>query len=448
MASASPRAPRRKGDVEALLARWGLASDAPDAESAAHPDLEWARSGAMPLTGRAQGPPLLAPAPLASRARRLAEALAGLGGSPALDGAALLGERAACLGLRRRGRVSPGGSCRLLRSADGWLALNLARPDDRDLLPAWLGEGDIRDPWRFAAQRLARLPADEAVARGRLLGLAVAPAAPPPSAAPPWLRVEALGERGPTLAERPPLVVDLTSLWAGPLCAQLLARRGARVLKVESTRRPDAARRGDARFFDLLNAGKQSVALDFERAEGRRALHRLVERADVVLESSRPRALRQLGVDAEAWLRRARGRVWTSLCGYGRAEPGAQWVAFGDDAATAAGLAVATGGAAAPLFCADAVADPLAGLHAAVATLAALHCGGGVLLDLSLRDGVAHLLAGARGLREARVLRGARGYEVELRGERARVLPPRARTPEGRARPLGADTLAVLASSC
>lgn len=442
-----------------LLAELGLALEAaPDARNGArrlqptrHPDLEWAASGAMELTGPERGAPLLAPAPLASRARQLAQALASLSGAPALaqlDGAALLGERAACLSLRRRGGISAGGSCRLLEAADGWLALNLARAEDRELLPAWLGTGDTRDAWGFASRRLAGWRVDEAVARARLLGLAVAPAAAPSAEAPPWVRLERVGAPDPGAAARHPLVVDLSALWAGPLCGQLLACCGARVVKVESTRRPDGARRGDARFFDLLNAGKQSVALDLADAEGRRALARLLERADVVLESSRPRALHQLGVDAEAWLAAAPGRVWTSLTGYGRREPAAQWVAFGDDAAVAAGLAVATGSAARPLFCADAVADPLAGLHAAVATAAALRCGGGLLIDVSLRDGVAHLLCAARGLREARVLRAGSGWAVELDGARAPVRAPRARRPAASARPLGADTLAVLGERC
>ena len=131
-----------------------------------HPDLEWARSGAMALTGSAEAP-LLAPGPLASCARRAADALAELAGeswSGDLDGASLLGERAALLGLERRGAVSAGGSCRLLRTSDGWIALNLAREEDLHSLPAWLGEGDTADPWEFAAERLSALPVGRAVA--------------------------------------------------------------------------------------------------------------------------------------------------------------------------------------------------------------------------------------------------------------------------------------------
>ena len=63
----------------------------------------------------------------------------------ALDAMALLGERAALTGHTRHGSVAVGGACEMLRAADGWIALNLARADDVALLPAWL-DGDIDDP--------------------------------------------------------------------------------------------------------------------------------------------------------------------------------------------------------------------------------------------------------------------------------------------------------------
>jgi hypothetical protein len=413
-----------------------------------HPDRVWAESGAMALTGLAEGPPLLAPAPLASRAHAVVRALADAAGTAALaglDGAALLGEHAAAFGHSRRGLVSPGGSCRLLPAADGWIAVNLARPDDLSLLPAWLGEGDGRDPWAFVAARVASRRADEVVARARLLGLPAAVAIEPEAVAPPWRRVALRGPSvGPRSAAEVPLVIDLSSLWAGPLCAHLLLLAGARVVKLESTRRPDGARRGAPAFFDLLNGGKESVALDLASGDGRAALRRLVERADIVIEASRPRALAQLGIDAETLVARRPGLVWVSLTGYGRREPGAHWVAFGDDAAVAAGLAVATGSREAPLFCGDAIADPLAGVHAALAAYESWRAGEGVLLDLSLRDGVAHVLGLAMPEERAKVVRGEAGWEAMLVGQRVPVAAPRCRAPAARARELGADTRAVL----
>jgi hypothetical protein len=409
-----------------------------------HPAIEWADSGAMALTGHANGPPLLAPGPLATCARATVDAIrlvAGERWSSDLDGARLLGERAASFGLGRRGTISPGGSCRILRAADAWIAVNLARPDDVRSIPAWLGEDDVGEPWKLVADRVALRPAEEIVERARLLGLAAAIAADPDAVAPPWCRVAARGRSVTRARTAVPLVIDLSSLWAGPLCTHLLGLAGARVVKLESTRRPDGARSGPPEFFALLNAGKASAVLDLGERSGRSQLLRILERADIVVESARPRALAQLGVDAESLVESIPGLTWVSLTGYGRREPGAGWVAFGDDAGVAAGLAAATGVAGGPpLFCGDAIADPLTGLHAALAALACWRGGGGYLLDLALRDVVAHVLGFGPAPSAASVHRNGPGWEVVAGHQRAAVSPPRARPARSPARPLGADT--------
>jgi crotonobetainyl-CoA:carnitine CoA-transferase CaiB-like acyl-CoA transferase len=153
------------------------------------------------------------------------------------------------------------------------------------------------------------------------------------------------------------------------------------VIKVESLGRPDGARRGPTGFFDLLNSGKEGVALDFTSLHDRARLTQLLERADIVIEGSRPRALEQLGIVPAEVLARAAG-VWVSITGYGRRAPGRDWVAFGDDAAAAGGLVAWAGGR--PYFCADAVADPLTGLTAAVAVLEAFQRREPVVLDLAM----------------------------------------------------------------
>jgi crotonobetainyl-CoA:carnitine CoA-transferase CaiB-like acyl-CoA transferase len=219
------------------------------------------------------------------------------------------------------------------------------------------------------------------------------------------------------------LVLDLSALWAGPLCGDLLAAVGAQVVKVESTGRPDGARRGPVGFFDLLNGRKRSVALDFRTEQGARMLREIVQRADVVIEASRPRALAQLGVDAEHVLRAGRPQVWVSITGYGRA---GERVAFGDDAAAAGGLVVWHEDA--PMFCADAVADPLTGLTAAGACLETLAGGGRWLLDVSMA-GVCAALAGP-------TLQAPHHLPVE---------PPRARPVTRPAPGFGADTEEFLA---
>ncbi len=425
----------------------------------------WAESGAMYLTGEVNGPPRLAKAPLAACMRGALRALGAL--TPerhreaveGLDGAALLGERAALAGLGRRGATSPGGAWRLLPTADGWLALNLARPDDTCLLPAlfecaWergTEAGDVSESmlgFDLAAQHLGRATTAHWVARGRLLGLPIAPCLPEPTSPPAdddW--PGPLNRTAPMRGERPPLVVDLSSLWAGPLCGGLLARSGARVIKVESSHRPDGARRGPARFFDLLNGEKEMVALDLRATEGVEALRRLLLAADIVVESARPRALEGFGIHAEEMVGRRPGLCWISITGYGRTGGRREWVAFGDDAGVAAGLSGGLRDAAGtPLFCGDAIADPITGTHAAVVALAAYRSGRGGLLDVSLHR-TTQMLAALPGAAAAAEVRRCGGSDFALVTDEGEVpvAAPRARPASGPARALGADTSRVLA---
>ena len=418
-----------------------------------HPAFAWAESGAMALTGSADGPPAATRGRLATAARGAVRAFGALAGDDAvagLDGPAMLGERAAIAGWTRRGRVSVGGTCRLVRGRDGWLAVSLPRADDLASLPAWLACAVDADPWATVVDVARTRAVGPLVARARLLGLAAAVAAPPAPITPPWVSLVRCGTAIARPPSVPPLVVDLSALWAGPLCGDLLARAGARVVKVESTRRPDGARGGPPAFLDLMNGGKESIALDFGDARDRATLRRLLARADVVLESARPRALAQLGCDAAQLVAARPGMTWVSITGHGRSGRRGSWIAFGDDAATAAGLAWATGRAAGlhePLFCADAIADPLTGLHAAVAALAAWRAGGGVLVSLALCAVAAHALGSGPPPPGAVTVhrRGdADAWDVAVDGARCPVRAPRARTPRRAARPLGADTDRVL----
>jgi hypothetical protein len=390
--------------------------------------------------------PRLPSGPLAGFASEAVAELAAASGSADLrdlDGAALLGERAAVAGLARRGRVSPGGRCRILPTRDGWLALNLARPEDVALLAAWLeSEPDAfaGDPWPAVEERCRVRRSAALVERARLLGLPAADAAPPAEDADAPPAPHRIAARGPRREPGGALrVLDLSSLWGGPLCAHLLGLAGAQVVKVESRARPDGARRGPRAFFDLLNGGKRSVALDLGEEDGRRALRRLIASSDIVVESARPRALGQLGIEAERCVAETPGLVWLSITGYGR---GVDGVAFGDDAACAAGLAAGAGDAEGPLFCGDAIADPLTGIHAARAAWRARALGGGMLLDVALRDVARFAAAGA--VSEARVRRGRAAWLVESAAGCAEVSAPRRRPLRAAARPLGADTRAVL----
>ncbi|MGO8959504.1 MAG: CoA transferase [Streptosporangiaceae bacterium] len=376
--------------------------------------LEWARSGLAHLTGPAAGPPLAPAAPVLARASIIADAIAGLtagsassfgSGVPAeLDAAQLLTFRAALHGWRRLGRISPNGSCRILRAADGWLAVNLSRPDDVRSVPAVIGRQADTGVWAELGRFAAGQPAAGIAARAQLVGI---PAAVLGAESGPPVRLGRLGQPG----QAAPFVLDLSAMWAGPLCACILQQAGWQVLKVEDSGRPDGARSGPKAFYASLHDGIPAVRLDFASASGRAELARLAARAGIVVESSRPRALRRLGVVAEDWLAAAPGRVWVSVTGYGRDDP-AQRVAFGDDAAVAGGL-VAWAADGTPVFCGDAIADPLTGLLAGLAVLAASAEGGGRLVDVAMAGVCADLARPAGGPEyEHRISQGHSGWLV------------------------------------
>jgi len=380
-----------------LLQELGCATAAPPVADAREESVLWAASGAQFLTGHAESMPLASPAPLATCARGAWLALTALSAG-ALDAGfpahQLLGERAALLGLGRKGSISAGGACHLLDCADGQLALNLPRADDWQLLPAWLEHP--AESWSNIAESLRSRSCESMVNRARILGLAAAASQPPKTLAN-WFKSHNLAAPAQPL-RRPPLVVDLTALWAGPLCTQILGLLGARVIKVESITRPDGARSGSPPFFDLLNAGKDSMALDLASARGREQLAALLERADMVVEATRPRALEQMGIKAAGLVRSGNGKVWLSITGYGRKAPMREWIAYGDDAGVAAGLSwLLRQAGAGNAFCADAIADPLTGLHAALLGWTAWSRGGGVLLDVSLHGVVSRCIAAGNG---------------------------------------------------
>lgn len=310
-----------------------------------------------------------------------------LGEELGVNGPALLRERRVLLGMEPMGTVSAGGTCRLVRGADRWFAMNLARADDRDAVAAWMAREWEPPLWDAVLDAAAHMPAADAVERAQLLGIPAAVAVAPEEYDGPTVAVEP-GEARSTTGSAPrrepvPTVVDLSALWAGPLCAKILGSSlGARVVKVEHIARPDGARAGPPAFWRSLNAHKEERHVDLASATGRAELSELLAHARVVVTAARPRALAQLGLEPARLA--ARGTVWVSITGYGLTGERADWVAFGDDAAVAGGVAVAAGGSDAPVFVGDAVADPLAGLAAAVVATRLVRSGRGGVVDVAM----------------------------------------------------------------
>ena len=378
--------------------------------------LDWADTGMAYLTGEPDGQPDFSRAVVLTEARRVAADIARLLGVE-VDAATTLAGRAAILGLTRRGRVSAGGATRLLATADGWCAIALPRADDIATVPALLEADTVPgDPWMALSGWAATRSTEAVVARGQLLDIAIAGLGEV-CAKPPTVR-RCRSQVGPRRVDGL-LVADLSALWAGPLCAQLLARAGAVVVKVESPSRPDGTRAGEPAFFNWMNFGKLSYAVDFDNDTD--ALRRLLTAADIVIEGSRPAALRRRQLSADDVPGRP-GRIWLRIRGY-RGQPHRS--AFGDDAAVAGGL-VGTG-THGPVFCADAIADPLTGLEAARAVGQSVRRGGGEVIDVSMAQVAAR-------------------YAALPRTSQTSALPvdrPRPPPPGPAASPRGADNAAV-----
>ncbi len=377
---------------------------------------DWAGSGLASLTGPPDGPPDFTRAAVLTEARRVTADIARLIGVDG-DAATLLAGRAAILGLTRQGRVSAGGATRLLATTDGWSAIALPRPDDIAALPALLEADAVpADPWMALSRWAATRSTEAVVDRAHLLDIATAGLGEATAASP-----DVRPDGSATEPRRPDglLVADLSSLWAGPLCAQLLARAGAVVVKVESPVRPDGTRSGEPAFFNWMNFGKLSYAVDFD--DDAKALRQLITAADVVIEGSRPAALRRRALSADDIPPR-QGRIWLRITGY-NGQPDRS--AFGDDAAVAGGL-VGTD-ADGPVFCGDAIADPLSGLEAARAVAQSLRRGGGEVIEVSM----AQVAAGYAALPQASSACDAP------------VAPPQRPPPAPSASPLGADNTAV-----
>lgn len=357
------------------------------------------------------------------------------GGLPG-EGLGVIAARAGDLGLPpASGRSNCGGATRFVEAGDGWMAVSLSRPEDVELVPAWLeiAEPSAADLWVVVAAAVADRPVAEVVDRAAMLGIACSRVGEMSDGR--AVLVDRLGDAPPRpLGEM--TVVNLGSLWAAPLAGDLLARLGAKVIKVESTTRPDGAR-ATPRHYAALNHRSLSVALPLATAAGAEQLAALIARADVVIEASRPRALRRLGIDASGAIRTGPA-IWVSITSHGRDDAVAHRVGFGDDAAAAGGLVgwvAGPDGRAEPRFVADAVADPLTGLTAAATVCQLAATGGRWLADVALA-------------RVAAAACGGTGDWLPIASEPAQVPTPTPRStdePRGSI-PLGRDTATVLDS--
>lgn len=193
-------------------------------------------------------------------------------------------------------------------------------------------------------------------------------------------------------------VVDVTSSLAGPYCTEILGALGADVVKVERPDRGDEARawgppfwEGSSVMFYAANLNKRSVALDLKR--GREILLRLVDSADVFLQSLRPGTAARLGFGPDELRARKPQLVYCDIGAFGRVGPLRDRPGYDPLLQAFSGLISVTGEPDRPgVRVGASLIDQTTGLWAAVGILAALQAGGGRTVDVSLFETAIGLL--------------------------------------------------------
>jgi crotonobetainyl-CoA:carnitine CoA-transferase CaiB-like acyl-CoA transferase len=179
-------------------------------------------------------------------------------------------------------------------------------------------------------------------------------------------------------------VLDLTTFWAGGYLTCYLGALGADVVKVESIQRPDGFRysaaypyEGDdwyerSALWQATNLNKRDITLDLTSQAGRELARRLAAQADVVVENFSPRVVEQFGLDYESLVALRPDVIAVRMPGFGLDGPWRDYVGWALNIEQVSGMSAVTGYADGPPCNVQGPADPIVGVHAGVALLAAL----------------------------------------------------------------------------
>lgn len=202
------------------------------------------------------------------------------------------------------------------------------------------------------------------------------------------------GPRAPLYGVR---IADFTIHAAGPFCTQLLSQLGAECIKIESKTRPDAFRKPHAVYgrmsaatFDQVSVNKLSVRLNLKQPEAVALAKRLVSISDVTAESFRAGVMKRLGLGFDDLRAVKPDIILLSLSSCGQSGPDSHFAGYAPLFGAWGGLGWMTGYADGPPVEMRHVMDHSAGIHAAVATMAALHqhrrTGRAQHIDLAARE--------------------------------------------------------------
>lgn len=194
-------------------------------------------------------------------------------------------------------------------------------------------------------------------------------------------------------------VFDLSTFWAGAYLTCYLGAFGADVIKVESIQRPDGhrysgslLREGDDWYergplWQGTNLNKRDITLDLTSTAGRELALRLAAEADVVVENFSPRVVEQFGLDYDSLAKINPALIMVRLPGFGLEGPWRDYVGWALNIEQVSGMSAMTGYPDGPPCNLQGPADPIAGVHAGVALLAALEhrrsTGAGQLVEVA-----------------------------------------------------------------
>ncbi|MFC5061191.1 CaiB/BaiF CoA transferase family protein [Actinomycetospora atypica] len=197
-------------------------------------------------------------------------------------------------------------------------------------------------------------------------------------------------------------VLDVATLFAGPLAATMLGDQGAEVIKIEHprgdpSRTHGAQRDGVGLWWKMLGRNKKSVTLVLSTPEGRELFRELAADADVVIENFRPGTLERWGLGPDVLRERNPGLVLARVTGFGQTGPYAGRPGFGTLAEAMSGFAAITGEAdGPPTLPPFGLADGVAALTTAFAVMTALRArestGRGQDVDMAIIEPLLTLL--------------------------------------------------------
>ncbi len=198
------------------------------------------------------------------------------------------------------------------------------------------------------------------------------------------------------------LVVSIEQAVAAPLCTVRLADAGARVIKVErpegeTARHYDSTVEGMSAYFVWLNRGKESAALDLKSEADLALLHRMVARADVLVQNLAPGAIDRLGLSADIIAAKFPRLIAVGIVGYGQDTGYAAMRAYDLLVQAESGICAVTGTPETPSKVGVSIADIGTGMNAHAAILEALlmreKTGRGRVIEISMFDSMADWMA-------------------------------------------------------